>query len=126
MSERQMFLWDATNVSKPLKTVSLDSSNGIIMPFWSDNNIIFLAGKGDGNVRYYELESDELYYLSEYKSIEPQSGMAFLPRRSLNVDENEIARAYKVTNGMIQPVSFYVPRRSETFQSDIFPPAPSG
>lgn len=122
MSERQMFLWDVTQLTKPIKTVSLDSSNGIIMPFWSDNNIVFLAGKGDGNIRYYELESDELHYLSEYKSIEPQSGMTFLPRRALNVNENEIARAYKVTNPIIQPLSFYVPRKSESFQADIFPP----
>ena len=125
MSERQMFLWDVAQLTKPIKTVSLDSSNGIIMPFWSDNNIVFLAGKGDGNIRYYELESDELYYLAEYKSIEPQSGMTFLPRRALNANENEIARAYKVSYSMIQPLSFYVPRRSETFQSDIFPPARS-
>ena len=112
MSERQMFLWDVAQLTKPIKTVSLDSSNGIIMPFWSDNNIVFLAGKGDGNIRYYELESDELYYLAEYKSIEPQSGMTFLPRRALNANENEIARAYKVSYSMIQPLSFYVPRRS--------------
>lgn len=125
MSERQMFLWDVAQPAKPLKTVSLDSSNGIIMPFWSDNNIVFLAGKGDGNIRYYELESDEIHYLTEYKSVEPQSGMAFLPRRSLNVDENEIARAYKVTSSMVQPVSFYVPRKADSFQADIFPPAQS-
>ncbi|WFD36725.1 Coronin-like protein crn1 [Malassezia cuniculi] len=125
ISERQMFLWDVSQLDKPIKTVSLDSSNGIIMPFWSDNNICFLAGKGDGNVRYYELESDELHYLSEYKSVEPQSGMTFLPRRALNVDENEIARAYKVTYSTIQPVSFYVPRKSDSFQEDIFPHAPA-
>ncbi|WFD28663.1 Coronin-like protein crn1 [Malassezia nana] len=125
MSERQMFLWDAAQFSKPLKTLSLDSSNGIIMPFWSDNGIVFLAGKGDGNIRYYELDSDELHFLSEYKSVEPQSGMAFLPRRALNVSDNEIARVYKVSQSLIQPVSFYVPRKSEAFQADIFPPAPS-
>ncbi|KAL4400350.1 Coronin-like protein Crn1 [Malassezia pachydermatis] len=125
MSERQMFLWDVQQLAKPIKTVALDSSNGIIMPFWSDNNIVFLAGKGDGNIRYYELESDELHYLTEYKSIEPQSGMTFLPRRALNVNENEIARAYKVTSAMVQPLSFYVPRKADSFQADIFPPAPS-
>ncbi|CEH11683.1 Actin-binding protein Coronin, contains WD40 repeats [Ceraceosorus bombacis] len=125
MSDRQLFLWDSGNVTKPLKTVLLDSSNGVIMPFWSDNNICFLAGKGDGNIRYYELENDELHYLTEYKSTDPQRGMSFIPRRSLNVDENEIARAYKVTGNAVQPISFVVPRRAETFQSDIFPPAPS-
>ncbi|KDN41079.1 putative CRN1 [Tilletiaria anomala UBC 951] len=125
MSDRQLFLWDSTNLSKPLKSITLDSSSGIIMPFWSDNNICFLAGKGDGNIRYYEYESDELHYLTEYKSTEPQRGLTFIPRRSLNTDENEIARAMKVTGNMVQPISFLVPRRADSFQSDIFPPAPS-
>ncbi|SNX84006.1 probable CRN1 - a coronin, that promotes actin polymerization and crosslinking to microtubules [Melanopsichium pennsylvanicum] len=126
MSDRQMFLWDTKNLSSgPLKQVTLDSSSGIIMPFWSDNNIVFLAGKGDGNIRYYELENDELHYLTESKSSEPQRGLTFVGRRFLNTDENEIAKAYKITGTTIQPVSFCVPRKAEGFQSDIFPPAPS-
>jgi coronin-1B/1C/6 len=126
MSDRQMFLWDTANLAAgPLKQVTLDSSSGIIMPFWSDNNIVFLAGKGDGNIRYYELENDELHYLTESKSSEPQRGLTFVSRRFLNTDENEIAKAYKITGTTIQPVSFCVPRKAESFQSDIFPPAPS-
>lgn len=126
MSDRQMFLWDTKNLAAgPLKQVTLDSSSGIIMPFWSDNNIVFLAGKGDGNIRYYELENDELHYLTESKSSEPQRGLTFVPRRFLNTEENEIAKAYKITGTTIQPVSFCVPRKAEGFQSDIFPPAPS-
>lgn len=124
-SDRQMFLWDSHNLSAPLKSTVIDSSSGVMMPFWSDNSIIFLAGKGDGNVRYYELESDELHYLTEYKSTDPQRGMTFLPRRDLNADDNEIARAYKLTNNLIQPISFICPRKADAFQTDIFPPAPS-
>lgn len=124
-SDRQLFLWDSKNISKPLKQTIVDTSSGVVMPFWSDNSIIFLAGKGDGNVRYYEMESDELHYLSEYKSTDPQRGMTFLPRRDLNADDNEIARAYKLTNQMIQPISFICPRKADSFQADIFPPAPS-
>ena len=47
----------------------------------------------DGNVRYYEYENDNLFALSEYKSSDPQRGMCFLPRRALNTNECEIARA---------------------------------
>ena len=37
--------------------------------------------------------------------------------------ENEIARAYKTINdSYIEPVSFIVPRRSDNFQDDIYPP----
>ena len=49
--------------------------------------------------------------------------MCFLPRRALAVSECEIARAYKVAGTTIEPISFVVPRKAETFQSDIYPPA---
>ncbi|KAG8728356.1 Coronin-like protein crn1, partial [Ceratobasidium sp. 423] len=124
MSERQLAVWDTSSLAN-IKTVSIDQSSGVIMPFWSDNNILFLAGKGDGNVRSYEYESDNLYELSEHKSTDPQRGMCFLPRRALSVSDCEIMRAYKVHGSTIEPIGFVVPRKSDQFQSDIFPPAPS-
>ena len=37
--------------------------------------------------------------------------------------ENEIMRAFKTVNdAYIEPVSFIVPRRAETFQGDVYPP----
>ncbi|KAF9267620.1 microtubule binding protein [Marasmius fiardii PR-910] len=125
MSERQIGVWDVSGGLKNLKMMPVDQSAGVIMPFWSDNGILFLAGKGDGNIRYYEhiTENDSLAALDEYKSTEPQRGMCFLPRRALNVSENEIARAYKITGSYIEPIAFIVPRKADSFQSDIFPPA---
>jgi len=128
MSDRQLILWDSGTLAN-LKTLTIDQSAGVIMPFWTDNGILFLAGKGDGNVRYYEYEADALHSLSEHKSSDPQRGMCFLPRRALNVSECEIARAYKITTtasaGTIEPIAFVVPRKADSFQADIFPPAPS-
>ncbi|KAK1218858.1 Coronin-like protein crn1 [Marasmius sp. AFHP31] len=125
MSERQVGIWDVGSGLKNLKMNPIDQSSGVLMPFWSDNGILFLAGKGDGNIRYYEYlsENDSLAALDEYKSTEPQRGMAFLPRRALNVSENEIARAYKISGSYIEPIAFIVPRKSDSFQSDIYPPA---
>ena len=65
----------------------------------------------DGNIRYFEYESDSLFALSEYKSSDPQRGMCFLPRRALEVAECEIARAYKVSASAIEPIGFIVPRK---------------
>jgi coronin-1B/1C/6 len=48
--------------------------------------------------------------------------MGFLPKRAVNVAECEIARAYKVGSSDITPISFTVPRKSDAFQSDLFPP----
>ncbi|KAI8062153.1 hypothetical protein BC940DRAFT_359073 [Gongronella butleri] len=124
MSDRQLNLWDVNNLEKPIKSEFLDTSSGVIMPFYDiDTRMLYLAGKGDGMIRYYEYENDELFFLSEYKSGDPQRGMAFLPKRAVNVNECEVARAYKLGSTLIEPVSFKVPRKSDAFQSDIFPPA---
>jgi coronin-1B/1C/6 len=79
--------------------------------------------RSDGNIRYYEYENDKFEYLSEYKSGDPQRGIAFLPKRGINLHDNEVLRCFKTVNdSYIEPVSFIVPRRSEMFQSDIYPP----
>ncbi|KID68388.1 coronin-6, partial [Metarhizium hybridum] len=126
MSERQIGLWEPGRTEPVGGFTMLDSISGVCMPFWVDegSNCLYLAGKGDGNIRYYEYENDKFEFLSEYKSPDPQRGIAFLPRRGINVHENEIMRAYKTVNdSYIEPISFTVPRRAETFQADIFPPA---
>lgn len=126
MSDRQMALWDVGNPAEPIGGFTvLDSISGVCMPFWDDGTqCLYLAGKGDGNIRYYEYENDKFEFLSEYKSADPQRGIAFVPRRGINLHENEVMRAYKTVNdSYIEPISFTVPRRAEVFQSDIYPPA---
>lgn len=126
MSDRQMALWDAGSLAEPISGFTvLDSISGVCMPFWDDGTqCLYLAGKGDGNIRYFEYENDKFEFLSEYKSGDPQRGLAFVPRRGINVHENEVMRAYKTVNdSYIEPISFTVPRRAEVFQSDIYPPA---
>ncbi|KAI0294482.1 microtubule binding protein [Multifurca ochricompacta] len=108
MSDRQVAVWE-TGALKNVKMLTLDQSAGI----------------GDGNIRYYEYENDNLYALDEHKSSEPQRGMCFVPRRVVNTSDCEIARAYKLTATAVEPIAFIVPRKSDSFQSDIFPPAPS-
>ena len=125
MSERQLALWDIKAPREPLGGFQrLDSSSGVCMPFWDEGSqCLYLAGKGDGNIRYYEYENDKFEDLSEYRSSDPQRGVAFLPKRGVNMHENEVMRAYKTVNdSYIEPISFIVPRRSETFQEDIYPP----
>ncbi|KAI1195933.1 hypothetical protein F5X97DRAFT_306774 [Nemania serpens] len=124
MSDRQLALWEPGNPNPIGGFTVLDSISGVCMPFWDDgSNCLYLAGKGDGNIRYFEYENDKFEFLSEYKSSDPQRGLAFVPKRGVNVHDNEIMRAYKTVNdSYIEPISFTVPRRAETFQSDIYPP----
>lgn len=127
MSDRQLGLWDPRNPSTPIggDFTYLDSQSGICMPFWDDGSqMLYLAGKGDGNIRYFEYDNDKFEPLSEHKSPEPQRGLAFMPKRGVNTHANEVMRAYKTVNDQyIEPISFVVPRRAEMFQDDIYPPA---
>jgi len=48
--------------------------------------------------------------------------MTLLPRRALDVSQNEIARGFKLAGGAIEPLSFIVPRKADSFQSEyVFP-----
>ena len=110
---------------------TVDCASGLLIPYYdADTRIVYVAGKGDGNIRYYELTECEPYmhYLSEYKSSSPQRGLGFMPKRGLDVTKNEIFRFYKLhaTGGLCEPISMIVPRKSEMFQEDIYPDALSG
>ncbi|EEH35681.1 actin binding protein [Paracoccidioides lutzii Pb01] len=125
MSDRQLALWDIRAPIEPIGGFkSLDSISGVCMPFWDEGTqCLYLAGKGDGNIRYFEYENDKFEYLSEYQSADPQRGVGIMPKRGVNMHENEVVKAFKTVNDTyIEPISFIVPRRAEMFQDDIYPP----
>lgn len=125
-NERQIALWDQDDMSVPLLEENLDGSSGVLFPFYDpDTHMLYLAGKGDGNIRYYEISSEKpyLHYLTEYRSHLPQKGMGVMPKRGLDVSSCEVFRFYKLVTikSLIEPLSMIVPRRSESYQEDIYP-----
>jgi len=128
-SEREFAIWDSRDFSKKLSNQNVDSASGLLMPFYDeDTKILFLGGKGDGNIRYYEIvdEAPYIYFLSEFKTSTPQRGLSVLPKRCVNISENEIVKMLKVGTKLVEPISFQVPRKSDMFQDDIFPDCFSG
>jgi coronin-1B/1C/6 len=125
MAERQYAVWDENNLGSALTMEELDSSNGIIFPFYDeDTNVIFLCGKGDSAIRYFEYtpEAPYIHFLSAYSSSDPQRGMGAMPKRGLNIAGCEIARFFKLLNsGLCEVISFTVPRKSDLFQDDLYP-----
>ena len=80
-SDRQYSIWNQDDVSHALLTDIIDSSSGIVFPFFDyDTNIIYLAGKGDGNIRYYEVVDEHPYvhFLSQFLSGKPQVRMKYM------------------------------------------------
>jgi len=125
-SERQMALYDPRNLGTRLSLQTIDNASSSLMTFYdNDNGIIFLGGKGDGNIRYYEVTDEEpfLFFLNEFKSKDPQSGLAVFPKQCCDVMKCEIMRFLKITpQGTVFPIRFEVPRVENVyFQEDIFP-----
>jgi len=52
--------------------------------------------------------------------------MTFLPKRACNVMKCETAIALKLTGNAVEPLKFIVPRKSDAFQEDLYPPTFSG
>lgn len=128
-SHRQYKIWDPRNTSTELDKVDIDTAAGVIMPFFDvDTSLLYLAGKGDGNVRFYEFVNEPPYFhpLSDFRSAVPAKGMAFVPKRGLNVLACETARLLKLTSNGVEPLSFFVPRKAEGFQEDLYPDTSGG
>lgn len=127
-AQREFKIWDPRNHSHELLRVDIDQAPGTIMPFFDpDTGLLYLAGKGDGNIRYYEIvnENPFAYPISDMRTSVSAKGMAWVPKRGLNVQNCEIARLLKLTTSSVDPLSFVVPRKSEAFQEDLYPDSAS-
>ncbi|XP_055332723.1 coronin-1A-like isoform X2 [Paramacrobiotus metropolitanus] len=125
-SDRQFALWDVNNLSQPIKMDIMDSSSGVVFPYYDpDTSVVYLAGRGDGNIRYYEVTDTlpYLHYLSQYQSTAPQRSVCAMPKRGLNFNACEIWRFYKLyaTKNYVEPISMIAPRKSGLFHEDLFP-----
>nr|XP_029711710.1 coronin-7-like isoform X1 [Aedes albopictus] len=126
VSERQIYVYRATDLSAPLGMVGLDVSPAILIPFYDeDSSTIFATGKGDSTIYCFEIteESPFICPLSHHRCSSLTQGLSFLPKNQCDVASVEFAKAQRLTNGTVEPLSFTVPRiKSELFQDDLFPP----
>ncbi|PSN53324.1 hypothetical protein C0J52_04075 [Blattella germanica] len=126
VSERQIQVFKADNLNSTLNTVGLDVSPAILIPFYDeDSSTLFLTGKGDSTIYAFEVTEEAPYIcpLSHHRCNSLHQGLSFLPKSVCDVANVEFARALRLTNNTIEPLSFTVPRiKSDLFQDDLFPP----
>ncbi|MES1909771.1 MAG: hypothetical protein MHM6MM_002464 [Cercozoa sp. M6MM] len=129
-SQRRIKFWDPRNLSGgPVRTVDLDQSASVLLPFYdNDLSILYLAGKGGGDIRYFEVDSTGVYHLANFRSSTPQKGLTWIPKRACDTTHCEIARFLRLTRDTVAPVSMRVPRKTgaDIFQDDIFPDTYAG
>jgi len=124
-SERQYSLRAPGHLDDPIVMVELDTSNGVMFPIYDpDTNLVYLCGKGDSVIRYFEItpEPPFVHYINTFQTPDPQRGVGFMPKRGCDVTTCEVGRFYRLNNnGFCQVIPFKVPRKSELFQEDLYP-----
>jgi coronin-1B/1C/6 len=123
---REYSIFD-TRTNKIRTTNPVDQGSNPLQPIYdATNNIVYLIGKGDGNIRIYDL-ADQSTTLAEYTSTVPQRAVWALPSRCMNIHSCEIARFLKLTTSAVESISFKLPRKNlDLFQEDVYGPVPSG
>jgi len=124
-SERLVMVFKLGATPELVHTQVLDVSPAVLIPFYDeDSSTLFLSSKGESTVTTFEvsLDSPHLFPLSPYRPSGLHQGLAFLPKNVVDVKNVEFARAYRLTNTTIEPISFTVPRvKTVYFQDDLFP-----
>jgi len=125
-AQRELSLWDVRKLGAALVTINLDVSPAAPMPFFDvDTRVLYLASKGEGAIKTYEIVSSAPHVvpLSEFKSPTPASGMAMLPKWTVEPMKCEVAKFLKLTSqGQVVPLRFEVPRQNMNFfHDDLYP-----
>lgn len=127
-SMREMKIYDPKKLDEPVSTTTMGQGAGMVFAHYDrDTGLVFLAGKGNSSISYYEIKDDQAYKLSEFRDVKPQKEVCFFPKRACDASKCEIARCLRIIdNRSLFPVSFIVPRKSDMFQEDIFPDTYAG
>ncbi|XP_043945267.1 coronin-7-like [Protopterus annectens] len=125
MREREVKLWDMRSFKSSISSLSLDTSQGVIMPVFDvDTGLLILAGKGD-NVLYCIEVCASPPSLSQVNQILMEGktrGIGLIPKPAIDVMSCEVLRALQLTDTFIVPISYEVPRKShQEFHTDLFP-----
>lgn len=102
-------------LGEPIVMVELDTSNGVMFPLYDpDTSMVYLCGKGDSVIRYFEItpEPPFVHYINTFQTPDPQRGIGMMPKRGSDVNSCEIGRFYRLNNsGFCQVISMTVPRK---------------
>jgi len=123
-NSRAIAFYDPRNMEHKIDEVELDQSAGVLLPFYdSDVSMLWITGKGDGNIRYYEVDDEEpfMHSLDEFRSNIPHKGVCFTPKSGVNYAANEVAFCLRLQKSLIEPIHFIVPRKGDQFQADLYP-----
>jgi len=128
-AQRELKMWDTRKLGKkPLRREQLAAGGGIIMPhFDRATKLLYLPGKGDGNIPIWEMvkDSPHLYQATNFSTKVSATGICVAPKSCVDVLACETTRMVKLSKengvGRVAEFKFIIPRKDECFQDDLFP-----
>ncbi|XP_045885606.1 coronin-7-like isoform X4 [Micropterus dolomieu] len=126
MRGREVRLWDSRKLSSSLSSVSLGTSNRMLIPLFDDDTgLLTLAGMGDTVVDCFEVSASEpfLSQVSHCLTDTSTRGVAMVPKLALDITSCEVMRLLQLTDSCIVPISYQVPRKNsgQEFHEDLYP-----
>ena len=126
-SQRRINLYQiADKTIKTLSSFMMDISPSVLFPQYDpDTHILYVWGKGERQIQAFEIRPENdlepIAKLPSFTSGSPQLGVAFFPKRLVDVKKVEVARVLRLTAKAIEEVSFTIPRnKPDFFQDDIY------
>lgn len=126
-NERQIKLFDLRNITDPIQTLGIDHQAFSVQPYYdADSMLLFLPGKGEATVKYYEFMNGNFKKASDFSSSEPSKSSSFVQKRFVNYNKCEIARMVKLTKNSVSYVHFFYPKKVEGFDANLYPDCLAG
>lgn len=125
MREREVKLWDLRSFKSSTFSLSLDTSQGVIVPLFDvDTGLLILGGKGDNVIYCLEVcaSPPSLSQVNQILMEGRTRGIGLIPKQAIDVMSCEVLRALQLSDSFIVPISYEVPRKShQEFHTDLFP-----
>ncbi len=111
-NERQIRVFDLRNFEKPVQTLTVDGSSCTQQPYYDDDTgLLFLAGRGESTVKYFEYSNGAFKKANEFTTADPSKSSVFLNKRFVNYHKCELATMLKLTKNYVSYVHFYYPKK---------------
>ena len=110
-----------------IASIVVDRQSGVMTPFYDSGlKLLYVPGRGEGNIHYYDLNDLAIKDCSEYKSSQPQKQITMFEKKLMDYNKCEIARFAKVVGNTVEYLSFYVPRRNPGYEKEFYPNIAAG
>jgi hypothetical protein len=126
-SQRRINLYHIADTTiKTLSSFMMDISPSVLFPQYDpDTHILYVWGKGERQIQAFEIRPENdlepIAKLPSFTSGSPQLGVAFFPKRLVDIKKVEVAKVLRLTAKAIEEVSFTIPRnKPDFFQDDIY------